>query len=72
MPLPKFHLTRYYGVFAKASKYRDKLPIAPPKRTRLWEEGKTLKAWDRNGFDVSGSDNTSNSHSLIDGDLYPD
>ena len=24
VPLPKFHLTRYYGVFAKASKYRDK------------------------------------------------
>jgi hypothetical protein len=47
-------------------------PIAPPKRTRLWGEGKTLDAWDRNGFDVSESDNTSNSHSLIDGDFYPD
>ena len=30
VPLPKFHLTRYYGVFAKASKYRDKLPDRPP------------------------------------------
>jgi hypothetical protein len=119
VPLPKFHLTRYYGVFAKASKYRDKLPdryaidvlqcsqcklgrsrmrrvavicdsptiqttltamgisprpppIAPPKRTRLWGEGKTLEAWDRNGFDVSESDNASNRHPLIDGDFYPD
>ncbi|NDG16564.1 MAG: hypothetical protein EB110_13185, partial [Betaproteobacteria bacterium] len=30
VPLPKFHLTRYYGVFAKASKFRDKLPDRPP------------------------------------------
>ncbi|MEY4065296.1 MAG: hypothetical protein RIR26_1504 [Pseudomonadota bacterium] len=30
VPLPKFHLTRYYSVFAKASKYRDKLPDRPP------------------------------------------
>jgi hypothetical protein len=119
VPLPKFHLTRYYGVFAKASKHRDKLPdryaidvlqcsqcklvksrmrlvavvcdsptiqttlmamgisprlppIAPPKRTRLWGAGKTLEAWDRNGFDVSERDNASNSHFLIDGDFYPD
>jgi hypothetical protein len=47
-------------------------PIAPAKRTRLWGEGRTFEAWDRNGFDVSESDNTSNGHSLIDGDFYPD
>lgn len=29
VPLPKFHLTRYFGVFAKASKYHDKLPDRP-------------------------------------------
>jgi hypothetical protein len=27
MPLSKFHLALCYGVFAKASKYRDKLPV---------------------------------------------
>jgi hypothetical protein len=76
VPLPKFHLTRYCGVFAKASKYRDKLPdrpplIAPAKRIRLWGGGQTLEGWERDGFDVSENDTTSNSHSLINGDFYP-
>ncbi len=47
-------------------------PIAPAKRTRLWGEGQTLEAWDRNGFDVSESDNASNRNALLDGDFYPD
>jgi len=31
IPIPRFHMTRYYGVFAPRSKYRNKLPDLPEK-----------------------------------------
>jgi hypothetical protein len=33
VPLPKFHLTRYYGVFAPASPHRKNLPDRPKPKT---------------------------------------
>jgi hypothetical protein len=29
VPIPRFHLTRYYGVFANRSQFRSKLPDMP-------------------------------------------
>lgn len=38
VPLPKFHLTRYYGVFAPASPHRKHLPDRPKPKTENNEE----------------------------------
>lgn len=43
VPTPKFHLTRYYGVLAKASEYHDQLPDRPQAQLRAEQDSTDIE-----------------------------